>query len=102
MTEDGIRFTVACKLAESRSDDDCNRQRAQSSDRMDNPGTCEINVAFTKPEIGAKVRQPAASPGPIGEQRISKSCEQKGCYREGGKFPAFRGRARRNRRGGDH
>jgi hypothetical protein len=75
MPENGVGFAVPGKLAEPGSNDHRDCQRAQPADGVDHTRAREIHVALSEPEVGAKIRQPTASPSPVSEQRISESGE---------------------------
>src|SRR5436305_15190548 len=56
---------------------------------MNDRGTGEIHVTMSEAEIGAELREPAATPGPVAEERIHDGADAGAIDHEGREFPAF-------------
>src|SRR6266851_3657438 len=60
---------------------------------MDDAGASEVRVTMSKTEVRPQIREPAATPGPVGEQWVGKGAHDEGGDDERGIFPPFRARA---------
>ena len=84
-----LRRSVAIELADARPDDERHRQGGESADRMHHAGAGKVAVAFAQTEVGAELREPAAAPRPVAEERIGERAHQHRRNAEGEELPAL-------------
>ena len=97
-----LRRSVAIEFADARTNDQRDRQGGQAADRVDDARSRKVRIALAESEIGAELREPAAAPCPVGEQRIGERAHEYGRHGEGEELPAFRARARDDGQGRIH
>ena len=102
MTGHGIGSSAACVFADAGSDNHGDRQRSNSSHSVDYTGAREVTIAVTQAEVSAQLREPSATPRPIGEQGIGDRSQEDRGNGEGCILPAFGRRSSHDRESGVH
>src|SRR5579859_445562 len=101
MTRDSIRTSVAVILAQARANHYSSGKRAPTADSMYHAAACKVDVSFTQADR-PQLREPAAAPGPVGENGVDERRDEEAIDTKGCPFPAFRHCSSWNSGGGVH
>src|SRR5215213_4952022 len=96
MAGNGVDLAVLAVLAYAWADYDGPGQSRHAANHMHDGRTSEINVAVPEPKLAAQLREPAAAPYPVAENRIGPHGHEEAEEDERAPFPTLGQRARRD------
>ena len=94
MAGHGHWFPLLRELPDPRPKHDGPGKSRHAAHHMHHGRAGKIHVPVTQAEVGAELRQPSATPNPVGEYRIHQHRHEETENHEGGKLPPLRHRAR--------
>ncbi len=100
MAGNGVRLAVGVVLADTGADHHGADEGQHASGKVNDRGTCEVDVTVAEPEVRSELGKPAAAPHPVAVDRIDDGPDENSVDAEGREFPALgHGSGRYGRRG---